>query len=147
MANLMPYRKRGSGLTTTGFEDFYNMLDDFFTDPWSAGRRGYDAFKLDVQQKDDAYLIEAELPGAKKEEVSIELNDGTLRIALNRDEKKDEENKNYIHRERRSFSASRSIYLGDADAQGIKAKLDDGILKISVPRAKQIDNTRKIDIE
>ena len=147
MANLIPYRRRGRGLTTTGFEDFYNMLDDFFTDPWSTGRRGYDVFKLDVQQNENEYLIEAELPGANKDEISIELADGTLRIAVNKEEKKDEEDKNYIHRERRSISASRSIHLADADAEGIKAKLDGGLLKISVPRVKQSDNARSIKIE
>lgn len=147
MANLIPVRRRGRALPSTGFEDFYNMLDDFFTDPWSTGRRGHEAFKLDVQQTDAEYLIEAELPGVKKDEVSVELADGTLRIALAREESKDEENKNFIHRERRSFSASRSIYLGDADAEGVHAKLDGGILKISVPRQKQADNARRIEIE
>ena len=147
MANLIPVRRRGRGLASTGFEDFYNMLDDFFTDPFTSGRRGYDAFKLDVQQTDDAYVIEAELPGAKKDEITVELSDGTLRIALNREESKDEQSKNYIHKERRSISASRSIYLGDADADGISAKLDGGILKITVPRQKQPDNARRIEIE
>lgn len=147
MANLIPIRRHGGGLTATGFEDFYNMLDDFFTEPFSSGRRGFDAFKLDVQQMDDVYLIEAELPGAKKDEISVDLADGTLRIALNREESKDEQSKNYIHKERRSISASRSIYLRDADAEGISAKLDGGILKISVPRQKQPDHTRRIEIE
>lgn len=146
MANLIPVNRRG-GLTPSGFEDFYNMLDDFFTDPWLTAKNTRDAFKLDVMQTDKEYLIEAELPGAKKDEVKVELADGTLRIAYNHEEKVDEEKKNYIHRERRSFSASRSIRLADADADGIRAKLDGGILKVTVPRVAQTDNTRRIDIE
>ena len=111
MANLIPIRRHGGGLTATGFEDFYNMLDDFFTEPFSSGRRGFDAFKLDVQQMDDVYLIEAELPGAKKDEISVDLADGTLRIALNREESKDEQSKNYIHKERRSISPAAASIL------------------------------------
>lgn len=145
MANLIPVHRRGR-LTPAGFEDFYNVLDDFFSDPWMSGRRR-EAFKLDVQQTDKEYLIEAELPGAKKDDLSIELTEGTLRIAYNHEETKDEENKNYIHRERRSVSSSRSIYLGDADAEGIRAKLDNGILKITVPRQQRTDNSHKIEIE
>lgn len=146
MANLIPVHRRGA-LKPSGFEDFYNVLDDFFSDPWMTGRRSRDAFKLDVVQSDREYLIEAELPGAKKDDVTVELADGTLRIAYNHEESKDEENKNYIHKERRSYSASRSIYLGDADAEGIRAKLDGGILKVTVPRLAEADNTRRIDIE
>ncbi|MFA5675884.1 MAG: Hsp20 family protein [Christensenellales bacterium] len=144
MANLIPVHR--GRLTPTGFEDFYNVLDDFFSDPWTSGHRR-EAFKLDVEQTDEEYLIEAELPGAKKDEISIELTEGTLQISYNREETKDEENKNYIHRERRSVSSRRSIYLGDANAQGIRAKLDGGILKITVPRQQRKDNSRIIDIE
>ncbi len=145
MANLIPVHRRGR-LTPAGFEDFYNVLDDFFSDPWMSGRHR-EAFKMDVQQTDKEYLIEAELPGAKKDEVSIELAEGTLQISYNHEEAKDEKNNNYIHRERRSVSSSRSIYLSDADAEGVHAKLDGGILKITVPRQQRTDNTRKIDIE
>ncbi len=146
MANLIPYG-RGRGPSTTGFEDFYNMMDDFFTDPWFNGRRVREGFKLDVQQTDKEYLIEAELPGVKKEEVSLDLRDGTLSIAVNREENKNEENKNYIHRERRVSSMSRSVHLGDVDADAISAKLDNGVLKVAVPIKTPVDNTRRIEIQ
>ncbi len=145
MANLIP--RKGRSMAPTGFEDFYNMLDDFFTDPWLTGRRTREAFKMDVQQTDKEYTIEAELPGVKKEEVSLEMNDGTLRILVNREESKDEQSNNYIHRERRYSSMSRAIFLADAQADNISAKLDGGILKISVPRQKNADSTRRIEIQ
>ena len=63
MANLIP--RKGRSMAPTGFEDFYNMLDDFFTDPWLTGRRTREAFKMDVQQTDKEYTIEAELPGVR----------------------------------------------------------------------------------
>ena len=147
MANLIPYGRGSRGLSTTGFEDFYNMLDDFFTDPWFSGRRVREGFKLDVQRTDKEYLIEAELPGVNKDEVSLDLRDGTLSIAVNREESKNEENKNYIHRERRVSSMSRSVYLGDVDADAVSAKLDNGVLKISVPIKTPVDNSRRIEIQ
>ena len=146
MANMIPYG-RSRGLSNTGFEDFYNMLDDFFTDPWFSGRRLRESFKLDVRQNDKEYLIEAELPGVKKEDISLDLRDGTLSISVNREENKNEDNKNFIHRERHVSSMSRSVYLGDADAENIRAKLDNGVLKVSVPMKAPVDLTRRIEIE
>ncbi len=147
MANLIPVNRRNRSIAPTDFEDFYNMLDDFFTDPWLTGRRTREAFKIDVQQTDKEYTIEAELPGVNKDEVSLEMNDGTLRISVNHEESKDEETKNYIHRERRYSAMSRAVYLADAEADGISAKLDGGILKVSVPRQKNVDSTRRIEIQ
>ncbi len=147
MANLIPVNRRNRSVAPTGFDDFYNMLDDFFTDPWLTGRRTGEAFKIDVQQTDNAYMIEAELPGVSKDEVSLEMDDGTLRISVNREESKDEETKNYIHRERRYSSMSRALYLADAEADGIAAKLDGGILRVSVPRQKNAESTRRIEIQ
>ena len=147
MANLIPVNRRNRSVAPAGFEDFYNVLDDFFTDPWLAGRHTREAFKIDVQQNDNAYTIEAELPGVNKDEVSLEMNDGTLRISVNHEESKDEETKNYIHRERRYSAMSRAVYLADAEADGISAKLDGGILRVSVPRQKNAENTRHIEIQ
>lgn len=147
MANLIPTNRRNRSVAPTGFEDFYNMLDDFFTDPWMTGRRTREAFKMDVQQTDKEYTIEAELPGINKEEINLEMNDGTLRISVNHEESKDDESKSYIHRERRYSSMSRAVHLADAEADGISAKLDGGILKVSVPRQKNVDSSRRIEIQ
>lgn len=145
MANLVPFNGR-RGLRQSGFEDFYNVLDDFFSDTWSP-RRTKDIFKVDVQETDQEYLIEAELPGISKDEIKLSMNDGNLVIAAQRKENIDEENKSYIHRERRLCSMSRSVYLGDANAEGINAKLEDGILKITVPRQERKDHTKQIEIQ
>ena len=81
MANLVPFG-RGRGLSA-GFEDFYNMMDDFFNDPWLTGRRAREGFKLDIQRTDKEFLVEAELPGVSKDEISLDLREGTLTIAVN----------------------------------------------------------------
>jgi Molecular chaperone (small heat shock protein) len=148
MANLVPGNRKNRGLATTGFEDLYNMLDDFFTDPWLTGSRvPRDSFRVDVQAADKEYIVEAELPGVHKDEVRLEMTDGNLSITVQRGEKVDEEGKNYIHRERRYASMNRTIYLGDAASEGIHAKLEGGVLHVTVPRQPQAENSRRIEIE
>lgn len=148
MTGLVPFNRKNTGLMNTGFENFYNMLDDFFSDNWSTSRSlARDTFKINVQKNDNEYLIEAELPGVNKEEINLDLNDGRLNISVQREEKINEEKKNYIHRESRFSSMSRSIYLEDAEAKGIKARLDNGILNITVPRQVKAAKAERIEIE
>ena len=102
---------------------------------------------MDVQDKEDEYLVEAELPGVNKEQIYLDLNDGRLNISVNREEEIQEENRNYIHRERRTRSMSRSIYLDQAKSEGIKARLRDGVLSIRIPKEKGAQNRKRIEIE
>lgn len=102
---------------------------------------------MDVQENEKEYCIDAELPGINKDEVDIEFNDGKLLISVNREENTDEKDKNYIHKERRYSSMQRSIYLADAESTGIKAKLDNGVLNITIPKQQNSANSFKIDIE
>ncbi|MFY9285376.1 MAG: Hsp20 family protein, partial [Tissierellaceae bacterium] len=68
-------------------------------------------------------------------------------ISVDRKEEISEEKDNYIHRERRHSSMCRSVYLADAEDEGIKANLDNGILKISVPKKDSGRKARRIEIE
>lgn len=148
MAGLVPYNKNRMALRPNGFEDLYNLLDDFFHDSFPAPKNLVkDSFKLDIQENDKEYLVEAELPGIKKEEINVDLNDGRLTISVKREEKIEEQKKNYIHRERRMSSMQRSIYLTDAAEDSITAKLEEGMLKINVPKALKTEKTRKITID
>ena len=148
MSGLVPFNRKNKSLVNGDFGDFYNMLDDFFSDNWPTNRSlARDTFKVDVQENETQYLIEAELPGIKKDEVNLELNEGRLIISVKREEKINEENKNYIHKERRYSSMSRSIYLADAKQENIKANLDNGVLSITIPKESKQNNSLKIDIE
>jgi len=147
MAGLIPFN-RVYGLRPRGFEEFTNALDDFFNDPWWSRISLFnDTFKVDVQETEKAYLIEAELPGIKKEEVDLQLDDNRLAISVNREEKNEEENRNYIHKERRVSSMQRRIYLADAASDDVKAELTNGVLKISVPKKEQVETRTKISID
>lgn len=148
MAGLVPFNRRRSDLASTGYNDFYNMLDDFFSEGWPLRRSLVsDTFKVDVEEDENSYTVTAELPGVKKEEVHVYMDDGKLGISVEREENVEEQNKNFIHRERRFSSMARNIYLVDADSSGISAKLTDGVLKITVQKAQKRDTSVNIEIE
>jgi HSP20 family protein len=149
MAGLGPFNRKNKEISTnTGFEDFYNVLDDFFSNDWPFRRTlTHDTFKVDVEDNGNEYLIEAEVPGIDKKDINVELNDGKLMISITRDENSESKKKNFIHRERRYSSMSRSIYLEDAKPDGIKAKLENGLLKVVVPKEEKPNNSITIDVE
>ena len=150
MSGLVPFNRRNRGLVNRDYDDygsFYNMLDDFFSDNWPLTRGSSGTFKIDVQENDEQYLVEADIPGINKEEVSIEMNEGRLKISIQREESKNEESKNYIHKERRYSSMCRNIYLNEAKSEGIKANLENGVLKIVVPKEMKSVHSSKIEIE
>ncbi len=144
MAGLVPFNRNGSIMRPRGF---YNMLDDFFSDSWLPRNLGFDTFKIDVKEDEKTYTIDAELPGVKKEEVSLALDDGRLCISVEREEKVDDEKENYVHRERRYGSYQRSVYLADANPDGIDAKLEDGLLKVVVQKQDKQSKSGKIEIK
>lgn len=148
MAGLIPFNRKQNDLMNIGFDDFSNMLDDFFTGSWPIQRSlAGDTFKIDIQDNDTEYTIEAELPGVKKEDVEITLNDGRLNISVKKEEVSENKSKKYIHRERKYAQMSRSILLADADDEDIKAKLEEGVLTIQVPKKQHEDTSKRIMIE
>ena len=147
MAGLIPFNRKYSAVLPAGFEDFYNVLDDFFSDGAGIRRNlAKDTFKIDVEEGSEEFRIQAELPGVKKEEIGLELNEGKLTISVKKEENSGEEKKNYIHRERRLNSMARGVYLGDVRAEGIKASLEDGILTISVEKEQKTNRAVPIEI-
>ena len=151
MAGLVPFNRRNSSLARsgTGFEDFYNMLDDFFSDSYISPGRSLlrDTFKIDIQETDSEYRIEAELPGIKKEEIDLGIEEDNLCISVNRNEEVNKDGTNYIHRERRSSSMSRRVRLVNAKLDETKAKLEEGILTVTIPKNEKANSSLKIDID
>lgn len=129
-------------------ETFRDLIDDFFSDDFFPMRQlKYDTFKLDVHEESGAYLIEADLPGIKKEDISINYHDGLLDISVNHETSKDTETKTYIHRERTHTSMHRSLDLGDLDDEKIEAELKDGVLKIKAPKINLVHSKKQILIK
>ena len=148
MTGLIPFNMRYAALPR-GFEGFRDMLDDFFTDGSGLRRsRGGDTFKLDVEETPEAFRIQAELPGVNKDEIGLELNDGFLTISVKKEKVEEETKKNYLHRERRLTSMSRKVHLAEiVRGDGVKARLEDGVLSITLEKEQKVNKTISIEIE
>ena len=106
------------------------------------GKHAGHEMKTDVRETESGYEVDIDLPGFKKDEINVELNNGYLSISaakgLDKEEKKEGK---YIRKERYAGSMSRSFYVGDAIKQeDVKAKYEDGILRLSVPKKAAEDN-------
>ena len=122
-----------------------SFLDDFFgypERPYAAPKQtqmnGF--MQADVAESEDAYTVEMNLPGVKKENVKIELKDGYLIVNASTKSETTEEDKKtkYIRKERYSGSGSRTFYVGkDLTQEDIKAKFEDGVLKLTVPKIEK----------
>lgn len=103
------------------------------------GKHAKNLMKTDVKDVNDHYEVAVDLPGFQKDEVNVELENGYLTISaakgLDKDQKDDEGH--YIRQERYSGSCSRSFYVGDFQPEDIHAKYEDGILKLTLPKADQ----------
>ena len=119
-----------------------HLLDDFFDIPSFSrvsgfGNSSQNIMHTDVKEKDSGYEISMDLPGFKKEDVKAELKDGylTINAATSSSNDTKEDDGKYIRRERYSGSCSRSFYVGgQVTDQDIKAKFEDGVLKIDIPK-------------
>lgn len=125
-----------------------NLFDDFFADPFGMmptvrggdplyGKHARNLMKTDVREKDNTYELDVDLPGFKKDEITVDLKDGYLTIGASKglDKDQNDENGKYIRRERYSGVCSRSFYVGEnVRPEEIGAKYEDGILRLSVPK-------------
>lgn len=116
------------------------------------GKHAKNMMKTDVKEKDNGYEVAIDLPGFKKDELHLELNDGYLTISAEKGLDKDEKDKNdkYIRRERYAGSMSRSFYVGEnMKEEDIHAKYENGILTLDVPKEqkKAVPEKRYIAIE
>ena len=101
------------------------------------GKHASHEMKTDVRETDSGYEVDIDLPGFKKDEINIQLDNGYLSISAAKGLDKDEQDKEgkYIRKERYAGSMSRSFYVGNAITQDdIKAKYESGILRLSVPK-------------
>jgi HSP20 family protein len=131
-------------------------IDKFFDDFWAPSRgetnevNAFFAPRVDIKEHDKHYEITAELPGVKKDDVNITLQDGILTIeAESRQESKEEKEGKVIRQERRYGRYSRSFNLGDnVHEEDIKASFDNGVLTIEAPKAPEVQpQQRRIEVK
>ena len=117
---------------------FYNILSDLTTKS---------KMKCDIYEKDDKVFIEMDVPGYDKSDIKVECNKGNIVIRAEK-EQKEEENKKYLHRERKVYGKiERSFHLDDIDEDSISAEFKDGILTISVAKIDEDKNKRFIEVK
>ncbi|NLO47439.1 MAG: Hsp20/alpha crystallin family protein [Clostridiales bacterium] len=152
MFSLMPYRKN-SNISTNHkawgpWTDIDRAFDTLFNG-WNLTPFGNrDIMKIDIKETENAYTVDAEIPGFDKNDIKIELNDNMLTIEARKDEQEKEENDNYIRKEIRKSYAGRSFYVENIKEEDIKAKYENGILQVILPKMeKESDKKKNIDIE
>ena len=139
-----------------------NLFDDFMDDAFERnffggrnplyGKHSKNLMKTDVKETETGYELDIDLPGFKKDEISARLEDGYLTVSAAKGVDKDEKDNEgrYIRRERYSGSMTRSFYVGNAvTEEDIKAKYEDGILSLSIPKKdpKAVEAKKYIAIE
>ncbi len=137
-----------------------NLIDDFFNDfarPTKQLMRyaapATNVMRTDIKETANGYELDIDLPGYDKKDVQAELKDGylTINAATKKDTDEKDENGKYIRRERYYGSCSRSFYVGENITQDeIKAKFENGILKLTVPKKEAkpaVEKSQYIAIE
>ena len=135
-------QKRNNGDVFDVFEDFFKPM--FYDEQ-------LDSMRTDIKETDDDYKLSIEMPGFKKDEIKVSLDNGYLTVSAEKAEKEEEgkeKSAKYLRRECR-VSCQRSYYVGDdVQVDSVKAKYDNGMLELTVPKAaaKKIE-TKSIAIE
>ena len=135
------------------FGEFDRMMNRFNRETNKAlyGRKARNLMKTDVRDTGDGYELDVDLPGFRKDEVNVKLNDGYLTISAAKGLDKDDKDKkgNYIRRERYAGAMQRSFYVGDIKGEDIRARFENGILSLTVPKAevKKLESHNTIAIE
>lgn len=131
----------------TPFDFFRGALsfNDMFDKGWLADTGG---IRSDLKETDTAFILEAEMPGFKKENISVEWSDGRLMVSAKQEEEKKEEKENYIKRERYYGEVSRRYRVEGIKENEITAEYKDGILKVNMPKADPTTTAKtKINID
>ena len=136
-----------------------NMFDDFFASPFFGGhdplfgKHTRNLMKTDIRETDDAkaYRFAVELPGFKKDEISLDIKDGYMSINAAKGLDRDEEDKKgrVLRQERYAGACSRSFYVGNVKPEDVKAKYESGVLTVIVPKedVKKLSSGSAIAIE
>ena len=140
------------------FDDWMDFpFDNFDRAFWNGknplyGKNAKNMMKTDIREHDNGYELDVDLPGFKKDEIKVELEDGYLTISAAKGLDKDQQDKKgkYIRRERYAGAMQRSFYVGDGVTQeDVKAKFEDGILRLSIPKkdVQTVETKKTIAIE
>lgn len=144
MFEMIPFtRSRGVDLYRP-FRDLEELERSLFAN------NGVSAFRTDIRDDGDAYVLESDLPGMKKEDIHIDIDGDRLSISAQRNASREEKDENggYIRCERSFGSFSRSFDISGIRAEGITASYEDGVLKLTLPKqAQTVPAARRLEIQ
>ena len=132
MFEIMPSDRRSYRMRPFDpFREMQEMQRAFWNTPSAPT-----SFRTDISETNDAYKLEAELPGFAKEDIKVDIDDDTLTIKAEHSENKDEQNDagEYVRRERYYGSYSRSFNVSEIDVEGITAAYENGVLTLNMPK-------------
>ena len=132
MFGLIPYTAKLANREVN--RDLYNPFSDDFFRAFFGEDRATGTLKVDVLDKGDRYLLEADLPGVNKDDMRVAIEDGVLTISAELKDEKEETEKDYVYRERRYGRMCRSFRLDGIKESDITAEYRDGMLKLNLPK-------------
>ncbi|APM41122.1 heat shock protein Hsp18 [Clostridium kluyveri] len=147
MFDMVPFRKNDSIRRGDDAENFFNSFfnNDFLT-PFNMNLFN-NGLKVDLKETDTSYLIEADLPGIRKDAIDLNFDNNYLTISAKRDDTIEDNKENFIRRERRYGEFKRSFYIDNVDEKNITASFEEGVLKIELPKLEKGKGTNnKIEI-
>ena len=146
MFELIPFDRRGSRVSVYDpFRVFDDMERSFFG---NGAHPALTSFRTDVTDTGDAFVLDAELPGFKKEDIKIDIENDCLTISAERKIDEEEKKKNFIKRERFYGSYSRSFDVSGVNVDEIQAEYTDGMLKLTMPKkVETVPPTRRLEIK
>ncbi len=140
MFDLVPFARRENTL----FNYLDNMEKNFFGDM----SQDFSSFRTDVIDDGSQFILKAELPGFKKEDIKIDIEGDTLTVSAEHNDETEEKKDNYIRRERRYGSFARTFDIANIKADEISADYSEGILSLNLPKLEvKSPETRRIDIK
>ena len=144
MYEMMPFTRNHGVDLYRPFRDLEELERSLFANSSAA------AFKTDIRDTGDAYVLEADLPGMKKEDIHIDIDGDRLSISAERSAVKEEKDENggYIRCERSYGSFSRSFDISGIRGEDISAAYADGVLTLTLPKqTKIVPATRRLEIQ
>ena len=140
MFGMIPFDRRDSSL--------FDMLDNFERNFFGTSSNTASSFRTDIRDEGDKFVLEAELPGFKKEDIKLDLKDGVLTISAQHNSESEEKKDSYVRRERRYGSFSRSFDVSGIQEDHISAAYNNGVLELTLPKAQPVvPASRQIEIQ
>lgn len=130
------------------FEYFDRVHQKIFNEGFFTDRKiNYSTFRIDLRENEKEYIVDAEMPGIKKEDIRLNYENEYLIITVSTKESIENSNENFIKKERNFNEQMRSFYLPNVKKEEIKAKLENGILRVTLPKGPKTTKNTSIKID